>query len=66
MERELKALIECPEFGRFHEELHSRAFNPFNVLQVADLEIRHSNVLAWLLRPGETHGFRSKSKSAER
>ena len=57
MDRDLKALIESPEFGRYHQELHSPAFNPFDVLQVADLEIRHSNVLAWLLRPGETHGI---------
>lgn len=55
MERELKALIESPEFGRYHKELHSRAFDPFDVLQVAELEIRHSNVLAWLLRPDGTH-----------
>ena len=57
MERELQALIESPEFRRYHEELHARRFNPFDVLQVADREIRHSNVLAWLLRPGGTHGI---------
>ena len=57
MEPELKALTESPEFGRYHKELHSRAFNPFDVLQVADVEIRHSNVLAWLLRPDGTHGI---------
>ena len=57
MERELKALIESPEFGRYHKELHARGFNPFDVLQVADMEIRHSNVLAWLLRPDGTHGI---------
>ena len=56
MERKLQALIESPEFGRYHKELHARGFNPFDVLQVADMEIRHSNVLAWLLRPDGTHG----------
>ena len=57
MDQELKALIESPEFGRYHEELQAPAFNPFDVLQVADFEIRHSNVLSWLLRPGGTHGI---------
>lgn len=56
MERELQALIESPEFGRYHTELHARGFNPFDVLQVAEVEIRHSNVLAWLLHPDGTHG----------
>ena len=57
MERELKALTESPDFGRYHEKLRSRAFNPFDVLEVSELEIRHSNVLAWLLRPDGTHGI---------
>ena len=57
MDQELKALIDSPEFGRYHKELQAPAFNPFDVLQVADFEIRHSNVLAWLLRPGGTHGL---------
>ena len=56
MEPELKALIDSFEFGRYHKKLHSRAFSPFDVLQVADVEIRHSNVLAWLLAPDGTHG----------
>ncbi len=57
MEPELKALIESREFRRYHNGLHARPFNPFEVLQVADLEIRHSNVLAWLLQPDGTHGI---------
>lgn len=57
MERELQALTESPEFRRYHEKLHSRPFNPFDVLEVSELEIRHSNVLAWLLRSGGTHGI---------
>lgn len=32
-------------------------FNLFRVLRVEDVEIRHSNVLAWLLDPSETHGL---------
>ena len=60
MDPELKALLESPEFRRYHKELRSpRAFSPFDVLQVADREIRHSNVLAWLLAPNETHGIGS-------
>lgn len=33
-------------------------FNPFDVLQIARTEIRHSNVLSWLLDPSESHGIR--------
>lgn len=45
-----------------NEELESlsarlESFNLFNVLQVARTEIRHSNVLAWLLTPNATHGL---------
>lgn len=32
-------------------------FNLFRVLRVENAEIRHSNVLAWLLDPAETHGL---------
>ena len=56
MEPELKALIDSSEFQAYHRQLNPRAFSPFDVLHVADSEIRHSNVLAWLLRPDETHG----------
>lgn len=35
-------------------------FNLFNVLKIQKAEIRHSNVLAWLLTPGETHGLGDK------
>ncbi len=34
-----------------------RRFNPFKVLKIGDVEIRHSNMLAWLLSPKESHGF---------
>jgi len=36
--------------------MKERNFNAFEVLRYSDYEIRHSNVLAWLLTPGETHG----------
>src|ERR1043165_135996 len=31
-------------------------FNIFDALRIARVEIRHSNYLAWLLTPGESHG----------
>lgn len=43
------------------ETLNARlaAFNLFRVLRIERAEIRHSNVLAWLLTPDETHGLGS-------
>lgn len=32
-------------------------FNIFDVLKISGMEIRHSNMLAWLLDPHETHGW---------
>lgn len=32
-------------------------FNLFDVLKISRTEIRHSNMLAWLLDPNENHGF---------
>jgi hypothetical protein len=32
-------------------------FNIFKILKIEKTEIRHSNVLAWLLNPLESHGF---------
>ena len=34
-------------------------FNIFDALGIARVEIRHSNFLAWLLDPAESHGQRS-------
>ena len=34
-------------------------FNLFDVLKISHYEIRHSNLLAWLLSPNETHGIGS-------
>ena len=41
------------EFARLHQKFHQ--FNPLKVLRVDQYEIRHSNILAWLLDPNETH-----------
>lgn len=32
-------------------------FNIFDVLKVSRAEIRHSNMLAWIMNPNENHGF---------
>lgn len=39
------------------EKLHSKftRFNPFKILKVDKFEIRHSNMIAWLLEPTENH-----------
>jgi len=56
-ERELidKFLADNPEL----EELTARLedFNVFHALRLENHEIRHSNVLAWLLNPDATHGL---------
>ena len=39
-------------------------FNFFDVLKVSKMEIRHSNVVSWLLDPNENHGFGKKILSA--
>ena len=58
MEADIRKLIDDPGFQAYHEDfLKPREFNTFDVLQYANYEIRHSNVLAWLLRPGDTHGL---------
>jgi hypothetical protein len=42
------------------EQLSARlaTFNIFHALRIEKAEIRHSNVLAWLLDPSESHGLR--------
>ena len=32
-------------------------FNVFDVLKISRAEIRHSNVLAWMMNPNENHGL---------
>ena len=54
----LRALIDDRRFQQYHEAtLEPREFNVFDVLRNADYEIRHSNVIAWLLQPDDTHGL---------
>ena len=60
MDRNLKNLIESPEFQQYHKTQREPPFNVFDVLRNAEYEIRHSNVLAWLLDPGQNHGIGDK------
>lgn len=60
MDNDVKALVESAEFRHYHKERQAPRFNVFKVLRYAEYEIRHSNVLAWLLTPGETHGLGDK------
>lgn len=32
-------------------------FNPFRILKIQEIEIRHSNFLAWILDPNQNHGL---------
>lgn len=41
------------EYAQLHKKLHQ--FNPLKVLRVDKFEIRHSNILSWLLDPTENH-----------
>ena len=57
----LRALIDDRRFQQYHEAtLEPREFNVFDVLRNADYEIRHSNVIAWLLQPDDTHGLNGR------
>lgn len=57
MDREFDKLVGESGFLQYHaEQAKRREFNAFDVLRYAEYEIRHSNVVAWLLDPGETHG----------
>ena len=61
MEDDLRNLIDAPRFRAYHQKFGGPSkFNTFDVLQYSDYEIRHSNVLAWLLRPDDTHGIGSR------
>lgn len=37
--------------------LWTRRFNLFDILKISRTEIRHSNMLGWLLNPNENHGL---------
>jgi len=48
-------LVDNPELETLNAKLAQ--FNLFRILKIERAEIRHSNVLAWLLDPKETHGL---------
>ena len=57
-DQELAKLLGDSGFLRYHAKYAKRReFNAFDVLRYAEYEIRHSNVMAWLLDPGESHGI---------
>jgi PD-(D/E)XK nuclease superfamily len=54
--QDLNGLVaNCPELRELEKLLGN--FNLFRVLRFEHGEIRHSNVLAWLLQPDEAHGL---------
>ena len=56
IETELTNLImNCPELPQLEAQLFQ--FNIFRVLRADRNELRHSNMLAWLFTPDESHGF---------
>jgi len=55
-EKELKTLEKDFEFERL--ELNLKLPNIFRILKISKAEIRHSNFLAWLLNPNESHNLR--------
>jgi len=48
-------LADNPEFEKLSAGLSQ--FNVFRALKIEKMEIRHSNVLSWLLDPDESHGL---------
>ena len=57
-QQQILSLIEdTQEFTYLHN--HFNRFNPFKVLQVDNYEIRHSNVLAWLMDSKQNHDLGS-------
>lgn len=57
MQDAIRKLLDDPAFGDYEALSKKATFNAFDVLRYSDYEIRHSNVLAWLLRPDGTHGL---------
>ena len=53
--QELFQLLNSVELRELQKRLGR--FNPFQVLAIENDEIRHSNVLGWLLSPSEEHGL---------
>ena len=57
--KELRALLDFSINNNDLDKLESliSAFNPFKILGIQDNEIRHSNVLSWLIDPNGHHGL---------
>lgn len=55
MKTELSNLIKDPQLEELSLSLHSPNF--FSILNVTKAEIRHSNFLAWLMTPNESHNL---------
>lgn len=53
----LSLLDNSMEFEKLHSKFNR--FNPFKILKVDKFEIRHSNMIAWLLDPTENHHLNS-------
>jgi hypothetical protein len=53
---DLNSFVQCGELRELEQLLGY--FNLFRVLRFEHGEIRHSNVLAWLLQPQEAHGLK--------
>jgi hypothetical protein len=56
--KSLSSLLADKNFISLSDEISS--FNPFKVLKLESHEIRHSNVLAWLFNPNESHNLGTK------
>lgn len=56
MDRDVQKLLADKAFADYKALTKEPKFNAFDVLRYSDYEIRHSNVLGWLLTPGATHG----------
>lgn len=54
-EKNIEDLSNDQDSIKLSKELKS--FNPFEVLKITGTEIRHSNILAWLLDPEASHGL---------
>lgn len=52
---QLSQLLSDEDFMKLDKNLS--AFNTFEVLKLSNHEIRHSNVLAWLFNPNESHNL---------
>jgi hypothetical protein len=53
---DLSAVLGDPHFEALVRNARTDQFSVFDVLGTADYEIRHSNVLSWLLNPKGNHG----------